>query len=93
MSDALNSLLHSRKFLIALLDAAGSLLLYFAGKYLPNALEDTKFLIVTLQPVILLVIAAYAYEDAQTKAAIAAVDRQFLLVSSGTNAHGTQQTR
>ena len=92
MSDALSSLLHSRKFWVALLDAAGSLTLYFIGKYLPTAIDDTKFLIVTLQPVVLLVIAAYAYEDAQTKAAIAAVDRQFLLTNGGTNAHVNTET-
>lgn len=92
MSDAFQSLLRSRKFWLAVLDAAGSLTLYFIGKYLPNAIDDTKFLIVTLQPVVLIVIAAFAYEDAQTKAAVAAVDRQFLLTHGETNTNVTQES-
>jgi len=79
MQEAIAGLFRSRKFLLAVIDAATSLTLYFAARYVPSVLDDVKFLIVTLQPVILIVIAAYAYEDAQTKAAIAAINRQFFL--------------
>src|SRR5581483_4193730 len=90
MSQPFAALLQSRKFLLAVLDAVVTLTLYFVGQYAPAVLPDAKFLIVTLQPVILIVIGAYAYEDAQIKSALAAVDRQFQLNS---NAHETSQTR
>jgi len=79
MSETLRQLLRSRKFLMALMDAGASLVLYFAGRYAPDALPDARFLILTLQPVALIVIAAFAYEDAQIKAAIAAQDRKYEL--------------
>jgi hypothetical protein len=81
MPDALNRLLYSRKFLLAAFDAGASLVLYLTGRYAPEVLPDAKFLILTLQPVILLVIASYAYEDAKIKSAIAATDRRFELES------------
>jgi|GEM_PF-3263826 len=92
MGEAIGGLLRSRKFLLAVIDAATSLTLYFVARYVPGVLDDVKFLIVTLQPVILIVIAAYAYEDAQTKAAVAAVNRQFFL-SQGRGAQGEGRAR
>lgn len=76
MSDSFRALLRSRKFLLAVLDAVTILALYFAGKYFPQFIDDARFLIVTLQPVIIAVIAAYAYEDAKITSAQIAADAQ-----------------
>jgi hypothetical protein len=46
-----------------------SITLFFVGKYAGAALEDTKFLIVTLQPVFVLLIGAYTAEDMAAKSA------------------------
>jgi hypothetical protein len=46
-----------------LLDTIVSIALYFVGKYLPGAEADIKFVILGLQPVIIAVILAIAYED------------------------------
>ena len=55
----------SRKFWTAIVDVTVSLVLYFTAKYADTGMaEDIKFLIVSLQPVFLLVIAGFAYEDA-----------------------------
>lgn len=60
----------SRKFWTAIVDLVVSLVLYFAAKYAdPGLAEDIKFLIVTIQPVFLLVIGGIAYEDAAAKKA------------------------
>ena len=75
MSEPMHALLRSRKFLIAVLDAAVSTALFLAGQHLPQYLGDIKFVILTLQPVILMVIGAYAYEDAQIKSALAVAER------------------
>jgi len=66
----MQSLLHSRKFWLAMLDLAISLVLYFAGKYAnPSLFEDIRVLILGLQPVFVAIIAAIAYEDGQEKRA------------------------
>ena len=60
-------LFHSRKFWLLILDTLISLVLYFVGKYAtPTVLDDIKTLVVILQPVFIVVIAAIAYEDAAT---------------------------
>ncbi len=49
-----------------LLDTTVSLVLYFSAKYLAaGAVEDIKTVIVALQPVVLVLIGAIAYEDGQ----------------------------
>lgn len=61
-------LLYSRKFLLLLLDGAVCTVLYFVGKYAgPSTLQDVKFLIGVLQPVVIAVILAIAHEDAAAK--------------------------
>jgi hypothetical protein len=76
MNEPMRALLRSRKFLLAVLDATVSTVLYLAGQHFPQFLGDIKFVILTIQPVILMVIGAYAYEDAQIKSALAAAERQ-----------------
>ena len=67
----LERLLYSRKFLILVCDVViPSIVLYFVGKYGSAGLyDDVKFLILALQPVVLAVIAALAWEDVATKRA------------------------
>jgi len=66
-------LLKSRKFLVLLLDTVVSLVLYFSAKYLAaGAVEDIKTVILALQPVVLVLIGAIAYEDGQAMKAEAA---------------------
>ncbi len=49
-----------------LLDTVVSLVLYFSAKYLAaGGVEDIKTVIVALQPVVLVLIGAIAYEDGQ----------------------------
>ena len=62
-----SALLHSRKFWLLVLDTVISMVLYFTGKYLPAAAEDVKFGILGLQPVIIALIIAIAWEDAALK--------------------------
>ena len=65
------ALLHSRKFLLLLMDIVLSAILYFVGKYAgASAFEDIQFLIVVLQPAFLSVIGGIAYEDAATSKAL-----------------------
>ncbi len=65
MSETMGALLHSRKFLVLVLDAAVSITLYFAGKYLgESTYNDIWFLIGVLQPVALMMINSIAQEDA-----------------------------
>ena len=54
----------SRKFLLMLFDTIVTLTLFFVGKYALNALEDVKFVIIALQPVVIALIFSIAYEDA-----------------------------
>ena len=66
----INALFHSRKFLLLLFDVLVSLVLYFCNKYLPAAIfEDVDFVILALQPVVIAVIVAIAWEDAAYKRA------------------------
>jgi hypothetical protein len=51
---------------VLLLDTTASLVLYFSAKYLAaGAVEDIKTVILALQPVVLVLIGAIAYEDGQ----------------------------
>ena len=61
----LKKLLYSRKFLILVCDVVvPSIILYFVGKYGAASLyDDVKFLTLALQPVVLAVIVAIAWED------------------------------
>ena len=68
----MDRLLKSAKFWTAAIDLLVSLLVYFVTKYAsPSAVDDVKFVLLTVQPVIALVIAAWAHEDAE-KAKMAA---------------------
>jgi len=62
-------LLRSRKFLLLCLDVVISIAIYFVGKYAALALEDVKFAILTLQPLVVLLIGSIAYEDGATLSA------------------------
>ena len=60
----LKKLLFSRKFLLLVLDATISILLFYFGKF-----EGVEFLIGALQPVFVFAIMAIAIEDAAEKSA------------------------
>ena len=56
------------------IDIVISLVLYFVTKYAaPSAVEDIKTVILALQPVVLVLIGAIAYEDGQAMKAEATV--------------------
>ena len=57
------ALFGSRKFILLVLDVVISLVLYFVSKYLPNAEADVKFVILALQPIVIAIVLAIAYED------------------------------
>ena len=57
------ALFGSRKFILLVLDVVISLILYFVSKYLPNAEADVKFVILALQPIVIAIVLAIAYED------------------------------
>ncbi len=59
-----SGLVHSRKFWLLILDTLISLILYFVGRYVPDAIEDVKFAVLALQPVFVTIIIAIAVEDA-----------------------------
>jgi hypothetical protein len=59
------ALFESRKFWLLILDTVVSLVLYFVGKYAGPAFEDVKLVILSLQPIFLMLIYAIAYEDAK----------------------------
>lgn len=68
------ALFKSRKFLVLASDTVISLVLYFVTKYAaPSAVEDVKMVVVALQPVVLVLIGAIAYEDGQAMKAEATV--------------------
>lgn len=67
MSNPVLGLLRSRKFLVAILDMLVTLVTFFVGKYAGWALEDVTVVIGALQPVVLILIAAIAWEDAAAK--------------------------
>jgi hypothetical protein len=61
-------LLNSSKFWALILDTVISSVLFFVGKYaVPELAEDIKFVIMALQPVFLVLIAAIAAEDVAVK--------------------------
>jgi len=63
-------LLHSRKFLVLLLDVAVSVVSYFVTRYVnPEVTKDVLFMIGVLQPVVLAVIGGIAAEDSAMKLA------------------------
>ena len=62
-------LLRSRKFWIAVLDMVVAMVVFFLGKYAKLAIEDTIVIIAALQPVVLMLIAGIAWEDAAAKRA------------------------
>lgn len=66
------SLLKSRKFLLMVLDLIISFATYFITKYVaPELSNDILYVLGGLQPVIIVVIGAIAYEDAaKTNAAV-----------------------
>jgi len=60
-------LLKSSKFWLGVLDVIVSTTLFFVGKYAQVAAEDVAFLIGAIQPVIVMIIAGTAIEDAAEK--------------------------
>ena len=66
----MSGLLKSRKFWLAIMDVIISTATYFVTKYVaPEIGNDILWLIGAWQPVIVMVIAGIAYEDAAQKAA------------------------
>lgn len=66
----MDRLLKSRKFWLAILDVVVSTVTYFVTKYVaPEIGNDVLWLIGAWQPVIVMVIAGIAIEDAAEKAA------------------------
>jgi hypothetical protein len=64
MTQPLGELLHSRKFLILVLDTLVSIILYFGSKYVGESyFADIKFLIGALQAPALMLIYAIAREN------------------------------
>lgn len=64
MDNPFSGLLRSRKFWLMLSDVLGSLILYFAVKYLnPSLAEDVKVVLAGLQPVVIALIGSIAFED------------------------------
>lgn len=76
----MKTLLKSRSFWTVVLDFVFSVILYFIGKYLgESGASDVRFLIGALQPVALVLVAAFTADDieerkAQTEIAIAKMD-------------------
>ena len=65
----------SRKFWITVVDVVVSLTAYFVGKYLsPEASKDIMTLVLSLQPVVLLLIGSYAVQNIAGIKANASVD-------------------
>ena len=54
----------SRKFWLLILDIVISCVLFFGGRYLgPEEYDIAKFLVAAIQPVFLMLIGAYAYQN------------------------------
>lgn len=62
-SSGLSGLLQSRRFVLAVLDAVLTLGTYFISKYLGVALEDWKYAVLVLQPILIMVIIAITVDD------------------------------
>lgn len=74
--DAFRMLAQSRKFWVMVLDVLISLVLYFVTKYAGGYLDDVKYVILALQPVVWVVIFAIAKDnttEAMARAAQAAI--------------------
>ena len=52
------NLLRDPKFWTAIVAAVFNLALFFVGKYVPTMLEDVKFLIATIDPILAIIIGA-----------------------------------
>ena len=76
-------LLQSRRFWLAVMDAVISIALYFAAKSGMAAVEDVRFLIVTMQPVVVILIVAFTYEDVQARRSSAEIEKTRLLTTPG----------
>ncbi len=59
----ISGLLHSRKFLLLVLDTVISLTTYFVGKYAGATSQDVLFFIGALQPIFVMVIHGITAED------------------------------
>lgn len=74
----MDKLLHSREFWAAVIAAVFNLTLFFIGKYQPSLIDDVKFVISTLDPIIAVIIGALfvqtqvAKMEARINAALAA---------------------
>ncbi len=68
VASCLAGLIHSRKFLVLVLNTTISTVLFFGGKYLaPDQVDNLKFLVVVWQPAVLMLIYSIAKEDAAAK--------------------------
>jgi hypothetical protein len=66
----MSRLLHSSKFWILVLDTLVMITLFFVGKYAaPELAEDINFLIASLQPIFIMLIAGITGEDMAAKRA------------------------
>lgn len=63
--EGIKGLLQSRRFLTMVIYAVISVILYFVGKYFQVAADDVKFLIATLLPIALALVAAFTIDDMQ----------------------------
>jgi len=69
------NLLKSRKFWITVFDVVVSTITFFGSKYLsPDIAENVLWLIAAWQPVIVMLIAGIAIEDAAAKGAAQLID-------------------
>ena len=68
------TLFQSRKFWVLILDVVTSTILFFVAKYAPNWQDDVKFLVLTYQPVFLLVIYGIYAEDNQIRKSASEVE-------------------
>lgn len=59
-------LFQSRRFVLLLLDTVVSIILFYSAKFLPESIEDIKYLIGILQPIAIALIVAYTVEDVQS---------------------------
>lgn len=82
----MNNLIKSRRFWTAVIDMVVSIALFAVGKYSPSDLDMTKFLIAAIQPVVLVIIAAYTVEDVHNIIAAKEMDIARTL-------HGTDTTK
>ena len=70
VTSPMTGLLRSRKFWTGILDMVISLVLFFTAKYLLASIaDDIHFVIMSLQPVFLMLIAGIAWEDSAAKKA------------------------